>query len=122
QLGRLRGYRTEPAPGGSVRDQGLEIRAHGAELGRADVERLAGDVRVRRAHGRVHQVLDGQQLVAVRPVAEDRNAPALADPVEQNLEDAEALRPDEGLRAKNDDLEAAAGDAACDALGLDLRL
>ena len=77
---------------------------------------------VGRAHGRVDEVLDREQLVAVRAVAEDRDAPALADPVEQDLEDAEALRADEGLRAQDDDLEPAAGDAPRHALGLDLRL
>ena len=103
-------------------DQALEVGADGAELGRADVEGLARDRRARRGHGRLDQVLDREQLVAVRAVAEDRNAAALADPVEQDLEDAQPFRADEGLRPQDHDLEPAPAGVARDLLGLDLRL
>ena len=55
--------------------------------------------RVGGAHDRVDEVLDGEQLVAVAAVAEHVDAPALADPVEQDLEHAEPLGADERLRA-----------------------
>ena len=47
-------------------DQRLEILAHRAELRRADVQRLPHDRRVERAHDCVDEILDRQQLVAVR--------------------------------------------------------
>ena len=74
-----------------------------------------------REHDRVDEILDGEQLVAVRAVAEHGDPPALADPVEEDLEDAEPLRPDEGLRADDCHVEAAPPEASCDLLGLDLR-
>src|SRR5262249_46580435 len=114
--------RPQPAAGARVSDQPFEIRADRAELARADVESLAGDVRVGRAHGRLDEILDGEELVAVGAVAEDRDPPTLADPVEQDLEDAESLGPDERLRPQHDHLEAAPAHTPRDALRLDLRL
>jgi hypothetical protein len=73
-------------------------------------------------HGRLDQVLDREQLVTVRAIAEDRDAAAFADPVEQDLEHAQPLRADERLRTQDHDLEPAPARAAGDALGLDLRL
>ncbi|HVM69584.1 MAG TPA: NAD-dependent epimerase/dehydratase family protein, partial [Gaiellaceae bacterium] len=46
-------------------------------------------VGVERADDGVDEVLDREQLVAVRPGAERVDAPALAHPVEEDLEDAE---------------------------------
>ena len=122
ELGRPRGHGPQAAGRAGVGDQALEVGADRAELGRADVEGLAGDRPLAAAHGRLDQILDGEQLVAVRAVAEDRDATALADPVEQDLEHAEPLRADEGLRPQDDDLEPTPPGLARDALGLDLRL
>src|SRR5262249_35008171 len=96
------------------------ILAHRPELGRTDVERLAGRRgHGRRAHDRVDEILDGKQLVAVVPLAEDVDPSSLSDPVEQDLEDTEALRSDEGLRPNDRRL---AGCDATETLGVDLRL
>ena len=122
ELRGARGHRAQPASRASVGDQALEVGPDRAELRGADVERLPRRVGDRRAQRRVDEVLDGEQLVAVRAVAEDRDSPALADPVEEDLEHAQALGPDERLRAQDDHLEPTAPDAVCDPLGLDLRL
>ena len=63
-----------------------------------------------------------EQLVAVAAVAEHVDAAALADPVEQDLEDAEPLGPDERLGPNDHDLQAPAAELLRDLLGLDLRL
>ena len=102
-----------------VGDQSLEVGAHGAELRCSDVEHLAGHVRRRRTQDRVDEVIDCEELVPVVPAAEHRNALALADPVEQDLEHAEPLRADERLRADDHRLEAG---AAHELLRADLRL
>ena len=70
------------------------------------------DVGVEAAHDRVAEVFDREELVAVRAVAEDRDPPSFADPVEQDLEDAEPFGPDERLRAHDHDLEAPPGEGA----------
>ena len=64
------------------------------------------------ADDRLDQVLDGEQLVAVAAVAEHVDAAALADPVEEDLEDAEPLGPDERLGAHDHDLQAPAAELA----------
>ena len=98
-------------------DQRLQVVAHGAERAGADVERLPGDRRVETARDGVDEVLDREELVEVVAVAEDRDAAALADPVEQDLEHAEPLRADERLRPHDDDVEPAAPEspASCSA-------
>ena len=101
-------------------DQRLQVAANSPELRRADVERLARSLRhIRRAHDRVDEVLHGEQLVAVVALAEDVDAAAFPDPVEQDLEDAEPLRSDERLRP--DDRRLDRGDAA-ERFRVDLRL
>ena len=101
-------------------DQRLQVGADGSELARADIQRLARDVSVEAADDRVDEILDGEQLIAVRAVAEDRNPAPLPDPVEQDLEDAEPLRADERLRAHGRELEPALPKRARHGLGLDL--
>ena len=64
----------------------------------ADVERVARRRARRAADDRVDEILDREQLIAVGPSPEDRDPPALADPVEEDLEHAEPLGPDERLR------------------------
>ena len=59
---------------------------------------------------RVDEILDREQLVAVVAPAEHVDPAAFADPVEQDLEDAEPLGPDERLRP--DDRRLDGGDAA----------
>ncbi len=102
-------------------DQRLEVGADGAEACRSHVEGLPGDVCRGGADRRLDEILDREQLVAVRAVSQDRDAAALADPVEQDLEDAEALRADERLGPQDDDLEPAAPRPPGDPLRLDLR-
>jgi hypothetical protein len=71
--------------------------------------------RGRGAHDRLDEVLDREELVAVVPVAEDVDPAALADPVEEDLEDAEPLRPDERLRADDRRLDARRPDTSASA-------
>jgi hypothetical protein len=104
-----------------VADELLEVGADRPELLGADVQRLPGDGGGGRQHDRPDEVLDSEELVAVAPVAEHVDAPAFADPVEEDLEDAEALRPDERLRPEHDDVEAAVGERATERFGVDLR-
>src|SRR5215813_3686117 len=101
-------------------DQRLQVAADAAEPRRADVERLTGGLwDIRRSHDRVDEVLDRKQLVAVVALAEDVDAPPFPDPVEQDLEDAEPLGPNERLRPN--DRRVDGGDAA-ERFGVDLRL
>ena len=89
---------------------------------RADVHRQAADRGGEGARDGVDEVLDREQLVEVAAVAEDRDPAAVANPVEQDLEDAEPLRADERLRPDDHDVEPAAAELAGQLLGLDLRL
>ncbi|MDX6518658.1 MAG: hypothetical protein QOF50_1504, partial [Gaiellaceae bacterium] len=66
------------------------------------------------------QILDGEQLVPVLPAAEHVDPPALADPVEEDLEDAQPLRTDERLRTDDHGLEAATVRNAHEPLSVDL--
>src|SRR6185312_7913400 len=100
----------------------LEVLTHGAEARRTDVQRLSGDVGVEAAHDRVAEIVDRKELIAVRPVAEDRDPASFPDPVEQDLEDSEPLGPEEGLRTHDDDLEAPPGAGVAEPLRVDLRL
>ena len=75
-----------------------------------------------RAHHGLDEILDGKKLVAVRAVSENRDAPALADPVEEDLEDAQALGPDERLRPHDHRLEPSTEERARKLFGRDLRL
>src|SRR5213076_1503941 len=102
-----------------VRDQRLEIAPHGAELRGADVEDLSRDVGLARTRNYVDEIVDGEELIPIRAVAEDVDAAALVDPVEEDLEDAEALGPEEGLRPDDDRLERGGLDQP---LASDLRL
>ena len=88
----------------------------------ADVHRQAADRGGEGAGDGVDEVLDREQLVEVAAVAEDRDPAAVANPVEQDLEDAEPLRADERLRPDDHDVEPAAAELAGQLLGLDLRL
>ena len=81
------------------------------------------DRSVERTDDGVDEILDGEQLVEVAAVAEDRDAPPLADPVEQDLEDAEPLGPDERLRPDTiTTSRPRRPNSARQPLGLDLRL
>src|SRR5919197_1360715 len=68
---------------------------------------------------RVHEVLDGEELVAVVTLPKDVDSPPFANPVEEDLEDPQAFRADERLRP--DDRGVHRGDAA-EGLCVDLRL
>src|SRR5262245_5699825 len=69
QLCRTRRHRPQPCLRAGVADQRLEVVAHRPEAGRTDVERQPSDVvRVERAHDRIDEILDGQQLVAIGAV------------------------------------------------------
>ena len=121
ELGGTRGHRAQRAVGMGVLDQGFQIRPHRSEVRRADVQRLAGyGFRACEQDG-FGEVVDVEQLVAVRAVAQDRDAPALADPVEEDLEDAEPFRAEKRLGSKDHDLGAVGGERAGDLLRLDLR-
>src|SRR5881409_3888962 len=100
-------------------DQPLEVAAHRAELGRADVEHLTRDVAGAGANDRVDKILDREQLIAIVPAAEHVDAAPVADPVEEDLEDAQPLRPEERLRPDDDGLERRRADKL---LAGDLRL
>ena len=106
-LGRLNGNGAQPRARARVRAQRLKILAHRAELARADVDRLSGDRLIEAPDDGIDEILHGEQLVAVRAAAEDRDPPPLPDPVEQDLEHAEPLRPDEGLRPHDHRLQPA---------------
>src|SRR5262249_56846933 len=100
--------------------QGVEGGGGVAELLRPDVDRLARAAVCRGGEqDRLDEVLDGEQLVAVRAVAERVDPAPVANPVEEDLEDPEPLRPDERLRADQDDVEAAARELDAYVLGLD---
>src|SRR5690242_170500 len=105
ELRRSRRDRAEARPRAGMGAERLEILADRPEPSRTHVERLSRHRRVERAHDRVDEVLDRKQLVTVASVAQDRNAPALADPVEQDLEHPEPLGADEGLRTDGHDLQ-----------------
>src|SRR2546430_2645514 len=101
-------------------DERLQVGPNRAELRRAHIEGLArrlGDLC--RAHDRVHEVSDGKQLIAVVTLSEDVDAPAFADPVEEDLEDAQPLRSDERLGTNDRGLDSS---NAAKALRVDLRL
>ncbi len=119
-LGRSRGHRLEPRSRPCVPRERLEVLAHRAEPGGADVQRLACDRSVEAPDDRLYEVLDGEQLVAIRAVAEDRDPAALADPVEQDLEHAEPLGADEGLGPDDHHLEPASSECCAELLRLDL--
>src|SRR5439155_5238378 len=106
----LRGDRPQTRARPCMRAERLEILADGSESRRADVQRLTRHLRVETANDGLDEILDGEQLVAVGAVAEDGDAAALADPVEQDLEHAEALGPDECLRTHDHRLQTAAPD------------
>src|SRR5947208_2501950 len=92
-LRRLHRHRLEVRSRPGMVDQRLQIRADAAEFRRAYVERLAGGFGSgSRAHDRVDQILDAEQLVAVVSPPEDVDPASFADPIEQDLEDAQALR------------------------------
>ena len=79
-LGRPRRHGAQSRARARVRDQRLEVAADGAELGRADVEHLARDVGLGRAHDRVDQVGDRQQglradLNRIRQALQDNKLP-----------------------------------------------
>ena len=88
----------------------------------ADVQRLAAHGCVERADDRLHEVLDREELVAVRPVAEDRDPPSLANPVEEDLEHTQPLGTDERLRTDDDRVESSPSERQAEPLGVDLRL
>ena len=104
-------------------DQRLEILADGPELLRADVQRLPGSgAFARREQDRVDEILDREQLVPVGAVTQCVDPTAVADPVEEDLEDAEPFGPDERLRAQDHAVQAAPHERADRVLGLDLGL
>src|SRR5882672_2063885 len=101
-------------------DQRLQVGAHGAELGGTDVERLTRSLRlVPRSRDRVDEILDREQLVAVVALTERVDPAPLADPIEEDLEHAQALLTDEGLGAHYRRLDR--GNPA-ESLRVDLRL
>ena len=61
-----------------------------------------------REHDRGAQIVDVEELVAIRALAEDREVAAFARPLVEEREHAEALGTDEGLGAKDGDLAALA--------------
>src|SRR5439155_14560085 len=97
----------------------FEVAANRPELLRPDVEHLAGNVGSAGTGDRVDEILHREQLIAVAAAAEHVDAPAVADPVEENLEHAEPLGPEKRLRADDHALQRRRADKA---LALDLRL
>ena len=74
-------------------DQRLKIVPDRAEGARSDVERLTSDRRGEGADDGIDEVFDREQLIAIRTVTENRDASPFPNPVEQDLEDAEAFGP-----------------------------
>src|SRR5205807_8149388 len=89
----------------------LQVGPNRAELGRADVERRSRRLgHVRRTDDRVDEIFDREQLVTIVALTEDVDPPSFPNPVEEDLEHADALRTDERLRP--DDRRLDRGDAA----------
>ncbi len=78
----------------------LQHFSHGPEPVRAAVER-AGPLPAARLKTGVRKVVRVHELIDVFPVVEHRNVPALVNPLEENLEDAQAAVTHDGTWPRN---------------------